>query len=92
MSLSSVEVDAVSDFEFDCWKLRFQNRPIISNSFGLAYGCFSLNIQNMKNGTSLFSLRNIEILTNMQKIFFEILVLTASGLDSLDCGSNLDNP
>ena len=31
----------------------------------------------MKNGTSLFSLRNIKILTNMQKFFFEILVRTA---------------
>ena len=31
----------------------------------------------MKNGTSLFSLRNIKILTNMQKNFFEILVQTA---------------
>ena len=31
----------------------------------------------MKNDTSLFSLRNIKILTNMQKKFFEILVLTA---------------
>ena len=31
----------------------------------------------MKNDTSLFSLRNIKILTNMQKIFFEILVETA---------------
>ena len=31
----------------------------------------------MKNDTSLFSLRNIKILTNMQKIFFEILVQTA---------------
>ena len=31
----------------------------------------------MKNDTSLFSLRNIKILTNMQKKFFEILVQTA---------------
>ena len=31
----------------------------------------------MKNDTSLFSLRNIKILTNMQKGFFEILVQTA---------------
>ena len=31
----------------------------------------------MKNDTSLFSLRNIEILTNMQKIFFVILLQTA---------------
>ena len=31
----------------------------------------------MKNDTSLFSLRNIKILTNMQKNFFEILVQTA---------------
>ena len=36
-----------------------------------------VNIQNMKNGTSLFSLRNTKILTNMQKNFFEILVQTA---------------
>ena len=31
----------------------------------------------MKNDTSLFSLRNIKILTNMQKKFFEILVQIA---------------
>ena len=31
----------------------------------------------MKNDTSLFSLRNIKILTNMQKKNFEILVQTA---------------
>ena len=31
----------------------------------------------MKNDTSIFSLRNIKILTNMQKMFFEILVQTA---------------
>ena len=31
----------------------------------------------MKKDTSLFSLRNIRILTNMQKKFFEILVQTA---------------
>ena len=31
----------------------------------------------MKNGTSLFSLRNTKILTNMQKKIFEILVQTA---------------
>ena len=57
--------------------MKFQKRPIISNSSGLAQGCFSLNIQNRKNDASLFSLRNIKILTNMQKKIFEILVLTA---------------
>ena len=31
----------------------------------------------MKNDASLFSLRNMKILTNMQKIFFEILVQIA---------------
>ena len=31
----------------------------------------------MKKGTSLFSLRNIKVLTNMQKKFFDILVQTA---------------
>ena len=31
----------------------------------------------MKNDASLFSLRNIKILTNVQKKFFEILVQTA---------------
>ena len=50
---------------------------MISNSSGLAYGCFSLNIQNKKNDASLFSFRNIKKLTNMQKFFFEILVQTA---------------
>ena len=59
------------------WKLRVQDRPIITNSSGLAEGYFSLNIQSMKNDASLFSLRNIKILTNMQKIFFELLVQTA---------------
>ena len=33
--------------------------------FWLIHGCFSLNIQNIKNDGSLFSLRNIKI---MQKI------------------------
>ena len=51
-------------------------RPIISNSSDLALGCFSLNIQNIRNDVSIFSLRNIKILTNMQKKF-EILMRTA---------------
>jgi hypothetical protein len=56
---------------FDSWKLKFQKRPIISS--GLAQGCFSLNIQNRKNDAFLFSLRNIKILTNMQKFsIFEL--------------------
>ena len=45
------------------------------NSSGLAHGCFSLNVQNRKNDTSLFSFRNIKILKNMQK----------KNADSLDC-------
>ena len=36
-----------------------------------------MDIQNIKNDTSLFSLRNIKILANMKKTFFEILVETA---------------
>ena len=40
----------------------------------------------MKNDTSLFSLRNIKILTNMQKKFFWNF-----GAGSLNCGSILDN-
>ena len=46
-------------------------RPVVFPSLSL------LNIQNMKNDTSLFSLRNIKILTNMQKKIFENLVQTA---------------
>ena len=75
LPLSTVQLR--TECGFDSWKLKFQKRPIINNSSGLAQGCFSLNIQNRKNDASLFSLRNIKILTNMQKNFFEILVLTA---------------
>jgi len=45
--------------------------------FWLKNVCFSLNIQNSRNDPSLFSLRNIKILPNMQNNFFEILVQTA---------------
>ena len=48
---------------------------VISSS--LAQGCFSLNTQNRKDDASIFFLRSTKILTNMQKNFFEILVLTA---------------
>ena len=58
-------------------ELEFQKRPIMSNSSGLAQGCFSLNNQNRKNDASLFSLRNIKILPKMQKKNFVILVRTA---------------
>ena len=40
-------------------------------------GYFCLNIQNIKNDSSLFSLRNIKIMQKMQKNFFGILVQTA---------------
>ena len=61
-----------------------------------SHGCFSLDIQNRKNGASrflnmrtlgasLFSLRYIKILTNMQIFFLNF------GADSLDSGSDLDN-
>ena len=49
------------------WETQIPKKNIISNSSGLAYGCFSLNIQNRKNDASSFSLRNIKMLTNMQK-------------------------
>ena len=49
---------------------KFQNPPIIING---PVDCFILN---RKNDASLFSLRNIKILQNMQNIF-EILVQTA---------------
>jgi len=57
-------------------------KPGNSGSLGFDYSivensCFSLNIQNRKNYNSLFSLRNIKIMTKQQKIFFEILVQTA---------------
>ena len=50
------------------------------------YGCFSLNIQNRKNDTSLFSFRNIKIMAKLKKNDLEILVQTA-----LVCGPILDN-
>ena len=46
----------------------------------LKIGCFSLDIQNIKNDTSLFSLRNMKILPNIQIKNY-----------SLACGSILDN-
>ena len=47
---------------------------------------FSLNIQNIKNDTSLFSLRNKKnIAKNAKKIFWNF------SADSLDCGMILNN-
>jgi hypothetical protein len=50
----------------------------------LQNGCFSLNIQFRKNDISLFFLRYIKILPNMQK-------KGNFSADSLDCGPILDN-
>ena len=47
--------------------------------------CFSLNIQNIKNEGSLFSLRNIKIMPKMQKRNWSF------SADSLDSGPILDN-
>jgi hypothetical protein len=87
-----------SEIWFDRWKLRVQNRPIISNSCNLNqnyywlwvyFGLSVSKFQNMKNDTSLFSFRNIKILTNIDK--YAIFFFFNFGADSLNCGSILDN-
>ena len=77
-SIYSIVKDSNADLT-----VKFQKRPIISNSSGLAQGCVSLNIQNEKSDASLFSLRHIKILTNMQKKFFWNF-----SADSLDFGQS----